>query len=281
LLRTLDDPFALTQPKIEKTMSFASKAIASILLILAVTGCTKDVPIVETKGPCVDVYKSPVCTWAKTQGDRLLEVGAVVPIGSIENSPAEMPMEWPPVPIAVLDIPEVAHQKSGLTHFTMYWEVSGHPPGTYMTPHFDFHFNRIASAERNAFGCSDTSKPTALPSAYALPDIPLPPEMAKMMGVPALIGLCVPKMGMHAIPASDLDAKEPFRASMVIGYAHGKPIFVEPMVAKAMLMEKKPFDLVIPQIPGLTGAHPTKFHADYDAGKQEYRLIFSDFSAPN
>jgi hypothetical protein len=262
-------------------MSIMTKAISSVLLILAVVACSKEAPIVETRGPCVDVYTSPVCTWAKTQGDRLLEVGAVVPMASIESAPTGMPMVWPPVPVAVLDIPEAARPKSGLLHFTMYWEVGGHPPGTYMTPHFDFHFNRISSAERTGFDCSDTSKPTALPTEYALPDIPLPPEMSKMMGVPALIGLCVPQMGMHAIPASDLDAKEPFRAAMVVGYARGKPIFVEPMVAKATLMEKKPFDLVVPQIPGQTGAYPTKFRADYDATKQEYRLIFSEFSAVN
>ena len=259
-------------------MSIASRTIAPTLLAIIVGACSKDVPVVEVKGACADVYKSPVCTWARTQGDSLLEVGAVVPIASIENSPAQVPMVWPPVPVAVLDIPEAARQKSGLMHFTMYWEAGGHPPGAYMTPHFDFHFNTIASAERSAIDCVDLSKPAALPTAYALPDIPLPPDMAQMMGVPALIGLCVPQMGMHAVPASDIESKQPFRASMVIGYAHGKPIFVEPMVAKATLMEKKSFDLAIPQIPGLAGAHPTKFHAEYDAAKQEYRMILSGFA---
>ena len=259
-------------------MSIASRTIASTLLAIIVGACSKDTPIAEVKGSCADVYKSLVCTWAKMQGDSLLEVGAVVPIASIENSPAQLPMVWPPAPVAVLDIPEAARQKSGLVHFTMYWEVGGHPPGAYMTPHFDFHFNTIASAERSAIDCADLSKPAALPTTYALPDIPLPPDMAAMLGVPALIGLCVPQMGMHAIPASELDSKEPFRASMVVGYTHGKPIFIEPMVAKAMLMEKKSFDLVIPQIPGLAGAHPTKFHAEYDATKQEYRMVFSEFT---
>jgi hypothetical protein len=220
-----------------------------------------------------------VCTWAKVQGDSLLEVGAVVPIASIENSPAKEPMAWPPASVAALDIPEAARQKSGLVHFTMYWESGGHPPGAYMTSHFDFHFNTIASKERSAIDCADVSKPAALPAAYVMPDIPLPPDMAKMMGVSALVGLCVPLMGMHAMPASELESKEPFRASMIVGYSRGKPIFVEPMVAKAMLMEKKPFDLVIPQIPGLAGEHPTKFHADYDAAKQEYRMTFSEFMA--
>jgi hypothetical protein len=178
----------------------------------------------------------------------------------------------------VLDLPEAARQKSGLTHFTMYWEAGGHPPGAYLTPHFDFHFYAITPAERSAIDCADLSKPAALPTAYAMPDVQLPPDMAQMTGVPALVGLCVPQMGMHAIPASELDSKEPFRATMVVGYARGKPIFVEPMVAKTMLLEKKSFDLAIPQIPGLTAAHPTKFHAEYDATKQEYRMIFSAFA---
>ena len=259
-------------------MSKLSRAIAFAVLTIVVGACSKDTPIAELSGPCADVYKSPVCTWAKTRGDSLLEVGLVVPVASIENSPAQAPMAWPPAPVAVLDIPEAACPKSGLVHVSVYWETGGHPPVAYMTPHFDFHFNSIASSERSAIDCVDLSKPTVLPTAYALPDIPLPPDMAKMMGVPALVGLCVPQMGMHAVPATEVDSKEPFRATMVVGYAHGTPIFLEPMVAKAMLMEKKSFDLAIPEIPGLTGAHPTKFHAEYDATKQQYRMIFSAFA---
>ena len=60
------------------------------------------------------------------QGDSVLEVGAAIPVASIQNSPAEAPMVWPPVPVAVLDIPEAARQKSGWSHFTMYWEAVGH-----------------------------------------------------------------------------------------------------------------------------------------------------------
>ncbi len=260
-------------------MSITSRAIALALLVSIVGACSTEAPITEVKGSCADVYNSQVCTWAKTQGDNLFEVGAVVPIASIENSPAEEPMVWPPVAVAVLDIPEAAQQKSGLMHFTMYWEAGGHPPGAYLTPHFDFHFYTIASAERSAIDCVDLSKPAELPATYTLPDIQLPPHMAEMTGVPVLTGLCVQQMGMHAIPASELESTEPFHATMVVGYAHGKPIFIEPMVAKAMLMEKKSFDLVIPQIPGLVGAHPTKFHAEYDAAKQEYRMVFSEFTS--
>jgi hypothetical protein len=163
----------------------------------------------------------------------------------------------------------------------MYWEAGGHPPGAFLTPHFDFHFYTIGSAERSAIDCVNLSKPAELPAGYALPDIQLPPHMAEMTGVPVLTGLCVQQMGMHAIPASDVERSEPFRASMVVGYTQGKPIFIEPMVAKAMLMEKKSFDVVIPQIPGLVGAHPTKFHAEYDATEQEYRIVLSGFASSN
>jgi hypothetical protein len=102
--------------------------------------------------------------------------------------------------------------------------------------------------------------------------------MTKMMGVSTMVGLCVPQMGMHAVPAADVDRKEPFHASMIVGYNIGKPIFFEPMISKALLMQKQPFELPMPAVPG-RGAQPTKFHAEYDAQKQEYRLIFSGFSA--
>ena len=95
-------------------MSIGLRAVIITLVIAGSVGCsqdvstseTKDVSISETKGACADIHKSQVCTWAKMQGETLLEVGATVPIGSIENAPADTPMVWPPVPVATLDIPE-------------------------------------------------------------------------------------------------------------------------------------------------------------------------------
>jgi hypothetical protein len=218
------------------------------------------------------------------EGEKVLEVGATVPIGSIENAPAKTTMVWPPVAAATLDIPEVARQKSGMTNMTMFWEPEGHPTGNgpgsgFFTPHFDFHFNGISAADLNAIDCKDLTKPASLPTGYALPDFDLPPDAQKMMGVKTMIGLCVPKMGMHAVPAEDVARKEAFTASLIVGYNVGKPIFFEPMISKALLMKKESFDLPVPTVPGQTGAQPTKFHAEYDAQKQEYRLIFSGFSS--
>ena len=65
---------------------------------------------------------------------------------------------------------------------------------------------------------------------------------------------------------------------MIVGYNIGKPIFFEPMISKSLLMQKKSFDLPMPTVPGRTGSQASKFHAEYDEQKQEYRFIFSGFS---
>jgi len=252
--------------------------MSAVLLAFAVAACAGEAPLAELKGPCAEVYKAQVCTWGRMQGKNVVEVGAVVPMAAIENAPAQGSMDWPPVADARLDLPEEVRQASGLTQLTVYWEAMGHPPGPYLTPHFDFHFYTVAPADMETIDCKDLAKPTALAAGYALPDVPLPPDMAKMIGVPTLIGLCVPKMGMHSLLASELESKDPFRGSMVVGYYGGKPIFIEPMLTKAMLMEKKSFDLPIAEIPGLGAAHPTKFHAEYDAKANSYRFIFSGFA---
>ena len=265
-------------------MSIGLRGLIITLVVAGSFGCSrdvssKDVSITETQGACADIHKSQVCTWAKMQGETVLEVGATVPIGSIENAPADTTMVWPPVPVATLDIPEVARQKSGMVNLTVFWEPHGHPTPTFLTPHFDFHFNEISSAELADIDCKDLTKPASLPAGYALPDFDLPPDMTKMMGVSTMVGLCVPKMGMHAVPAEDVQRKEPIKASMVVGYSIGKPIFIEPMISKALLVQKQSFDLPVPAVPGRPGAQPTKFRAEYDAQKQEYRLILSGFSA--
>jgi len=249
-----------------------------MLLVILAPACAREVPIVESQGECGTVFKGQVCTWARMKGDSLLDVGAVVPLASIDSAPADAPMVWPPVAEAKLKLPEAVHAKAGLTQLTMFWEAMGHPPGPFMTPHFDFHFYVVPPGEEMTYDCKDLTKPASLPAAYTLPDPVLPAEFAKMLGVSTLIGLCVPTMGMHSLLTADLESKETFRGDMVIGYYGGKPIFIEPMLTKAMLQEKKSFDLPIPTIPGLSGNYPRTFHAEYDEAAQSYRFIFSEFA---
>ena len=254
------------------------RTTAVLFLALAAAGCAKDDAIVDVKGSCADAFKAPVCTYAKMKGKTLVEAGAVVPLASIENSPKTAPMAWPPVADAVANMPDSALKQSGLTHLTFYWEADGHPPGAFMTPHFDFHFYLVPPAEVAAMDCKDLTKPAALPAAFTLRDEELPPDMQKMMGVKSLVGLCVPGMGMHSLLTSEYERKDAFEGSMVIGYYKGKAVFIEPMIAKATLMKKASFDIPMPDVPGLTGAHPTKFHAEWDAAGNSYKFMFTGFT---
>jgi len=256
-----------------------TRTTGALLIGLALGACAKETPIVETPGECADVFGGQVCTWARMKGDSVVDAGATVAIASIENAPPEGAMTWPPTAAAVLKMPASVQQQTGFTHFTMYWEAMGHPPGPYLTPHFDFHFYTMSPESRMAIDCVDLSKPSALPAAYALPDVDLPPPMAEMTGTPSLVGLCVPQMGMHALPASELESANLFRGTMVIGYDKAQPIFIEPMITKAMLEEKAGFDLPIPGIPGMSGNYAHAFHAEYDAQQGAYRFVFSGFSS--
>jgi hypothetical protein len=133
---------------------------------------------VEVQGDCADVFTGRVCTWGKLSGTTLVEAGAVIPLATIAHAPATVPMVWPPVAEASINPPDAVQRQAGLTQLTVDWEADGHPPGAFMTPHFDFHFYGISPAEVAAIDCKDETKPPALPAACALPVIPLPPDMA-------------------------------------------------------------------------------------------------------
>jgi hypothetical protein len=259
-------------------MSHARVLVGAVALALSLGACAGEDPIIEASRECADVYGGQVCTWTQTQGDLVVAAGADIPMATIVGAPDDVPMAWPPATAAVLPFPASSQTSTGMAGLTMYWEAHGHPPGPYLTPHWDFHFYRISDADRLAIDCSDVTKPASLAEGYALPDQALSPEEAGMLGVEALIGLCVPAMGMHALPAAELESTELFRGTMIVGYYHGQPIFVEPMITKAMLMERASFDMAIPTIPGLTGAHPTVFRAEYDADNEFYRFAFSGFA---
>jgi len=221
-----------------------------------------------TQGECQMVHGSKVCVWAETDDDTLTTFGVTIPIQAIENAPADPPMAWPPVPVATIPFPDVARTGSGFDNLTLYWEPHGHPPAAFSTPHFDFHFNAISAAAVGAIDCSDQTKPATLSSRYVMPDVPGP------MGT--LVGLCVPGMGMHSMPGSELDNTS-FAKTMVFGYYHARPIFLEPMVSREQLLKRQSFTLYVPSVPGqpITVRPPTEFRAIYDRGTQSYRFTFS------
>lgn len=247
---------------------------AVAVLALVSQGCSGGVSTAEMAGECGTAWGSEVCTWTVTENGAVTAVGATIPVASLEAAPADAPFLWPPPAEVALGFPASAR---GITHMTLNWEAMGHPPPTFLVPHFDFHFYLVSPVERLAIDCGDLTKATDLPAGYVLPDEGLPPELAQITGVDTLVGSCVPEMGMHAMSEADAANTEPFGGSMIIGYYGDAPIFIEPMISQAHLLERHSFDLDVPPIPGYAGVQPTSFHAEYVADQDAYRFSFTGF----
>lgn len=244
----------------------------ALLLTAALTlaAVTKDAS--STSSSCTDVLGSEVCTWVVTDGATPVELGATIPLALIENVPTDVEMVWPPQELASVPLPAAAREALGIERLGINWEAHGHPPATFLTQHFDFHFYSISEEQVRAIDCADLSKPAEVPASYALPDIDVP-------GMGTFVGLCVPHMGMHAMPASEVDDTEPFGASLLVGYYAGRPVFFEPMISRDMLLERSSFTLEMPEVHDLPAGvrYPASFRAEYAAGADAYRLVFTGF----
>ena len=181
-------------------------------------------------------------------------------------------MVWPPETLANVPLPAEARVDLGIDHLGINWEAHGHPPGPFMAPHFDFHFYNLTPEDVRSIDCADERKPSKVPSGHSLPDIDIP-------GMGVLVGLCVPNMGMHAMTDALIEGSESFDASLVLGYYGGEPAFFEPMISRERLLERTDFELSVPTIEGLPNGvrYPTRFRAEYDAEKKQYRMVFTGF----
>ena len=227
-------------------------------------------PVVEKiDGECGTVYEAEICTWAKTKDGELLAFGATIPLTLAENAPLDEEMIFPPITLARIPVPAVVSEQTGVDHLGINWEVGGHPPTTFFTPHFDFHFYTQSPEAIEAIDCSDLSKPEEPPEGYILPDITIP-----NMGT--LIGLCVPHMGMHGVRQVEFEATELFSASMIIGYYANEIIFIEPMVAHATLTAREDFSLDMVALPSLGEgmSFPASFKASYDQEADAYHFVY-------
>ncbi len=241
------------------------------VLALGLNACGDGIRTVE--GDCGSVYDGEVCTWAAVSGDQVIEFGATVPVRAIESAPLDLEMVFPPPAVAVIPLPDEVAQATGFNHLMINWEHHGHPPALFAIPHFDFHFYTVDPAVVNAMDCSDVGKPAQLPAGYVLPDITIP-------GIGELVGACVPGMGMHSMPADEIDQTEPFGASTIVGYYEGDVIFVEPMISRAKLLAAEGFTLEVPTVTtaGENVRWPSHFEATYDESTQTYRFTYSGFS---
>jgi hypothetical protein len=250
-----------------RALTLPTSAVA--LLALGLTACASEETV---QGECRDVFGGDICTWGTMVGDEVSAFGATVALASIENAPADAEMVFPPPFVGVVPLPPDVAAATGFDHLGVNWEPHGHPPGAFLTPHFDFHFYTIDPGRVGSIDCADLSKPADLPSGYTLPDMDIP-------GLGMLTGLCVPNMGMHAMVEDELDDTELFDASMILGYYEAGLIFLEPMIAQAKLLEAKTFTMDVPAMeqPGAPAMWPTTFEATYDEASRTYRFAFAGF----
>lgn len=224
----------------------------------------------HTQGACEHVFGGEVCTFSREHGPDLIEFGATVPLATVENAPLEGEMVFPPITLARIPLPESVRERTGIDHLGVNWEVHGHPPGPFMTPHFDFHFYTIDGEEVDAIDCTDTEKPDVLPDTYVLPDMQMPDGTT-------LVGVCVPAMGMHALAEPELNATSLFEASMVVGYYARNRVFIEPMIARDKLLQRADFSLTVPATGAMEPgqAWPSGFHARFDEAGNAWQLVFT------
>lgn len=249
-------------------------ALVALALPLGITAAALRGQSDSVSSSCAVVQGAEVCTWVTTQGGEAIELGASIPLGLIESVPADAEMVWPPEQMGTVALPDEARRALGIDHLGINWEAHGHPPASFLTPHFDFHFYTVTEAEVASIDCTDVSKPSRLPTGYALPDIDVP-------GMGLFVGLCVPRMGMHAMVEGEVEETAAFDASMMLGYYGGAPIFFEPMISRDQLLERSDFALPVPLVAGLPAGvrYPTKFRAKFDAAEEQYRLIMSGFGS--
>lgn len=203
-----------------------------------------------------------VKSFANVDGNgKIVGVGAVVPVKSFENVPDFDPAFQGSIGI---EMPESVRDKTFIQLLRINWLSGGHGPNPYGAPHFDLHFYRGTKDEVDAITCFDTS--------------PFPAEI--LVASYQKPSTCVSGMGYHAWPTADI-VTGTFSASIILGYAAQKMVFIEPMVTRELFLSRKSFDLVIPRPASTGGAqtlYPSHLTATYDAATDAYTFEFNQFA---
>lgn len=250
-----------------KNVFYFALAIAAVLAFSGSAGAQSEQ---AAAGSCGSLFGAKVCTSYQMRAGKVISFSLRVPVAMVEHAPADVPMVWPPKADLNVRFAPVVEKQTGFTYANIYWNAHGHAPAIFMVPHFDFHFYFVPERQVEAISCKDTVKPRAVPAGYLLP----PDENVPQIG--EVVGACVPDMGMHAFPASDFASKAPWKASLLVGYYGGKPIFAEPMITSALLLQKHSFTLPVPAgiEPAAHVRYPKGFRAVYLPDSKAYDFTF-------
>ena len=256
--------------------------LASLLTLIAGGIALAITSAQSAQNPTVKLFGAPLSSYATLDAKgAVTEAGVIFALGSNTNAPAKMDMGAMYKVDAALEFPEVVRQQTYLDHLGVFWNPMGHEPDVrYGAPHWDFHFFSITPNQAAAIDCKNLmlETPTALAPGWTPTTNPSRSTEE----------FCVPLMGFHSLPASEFTApgvleRGQFDKVMINGFYGGKPIFIEPMLTKALLETHQNFVLPVP-MPASVGKatlYPTKFTATYDAALSAYRFVFSEFQPIN
>jgi hypothetical protein len=203
-----------------------------------------------------------VASFANVDADGAIQgVGVNIPVSFFENPPTDDPAFQSSEGV---EMPASVHDKTFIQLLRINWLASGHGPAPYDEPHFDLHFYRGTKAEVTAISCPDPEPfPTAvLADGYEAPST------------------CVSGMGYHAWPSADVNGGT-FTASIILGYAAQKMVFIEPMITRDFLLQRQDFERDIARpasAGGATTLYPSHFSATYLAATDTYHLEFGHFA---
>lgn len=239
------------------------KKTLTILLITlagAFTSCKKNDNNVRTfYGPPVKIGNGKARTFIKLQGNAPLSIAIQMDASSLEGLPSKNDENS-----YMLDL-HPQSQLLGYDHCEVDWNPRGHDPlFAYGVPHFDFHFYKISKEEQ--------SQVVPGPDTVTVPAQYIPQDYISA-------GVAVPDMGTHWVdPTSPEFNGQPFTATFIYGFYHGKMTFLEPMVTKAFLETKPDFVLPVkqPQAFQEHGYYPTSMHVSYDAAHDQYIISLQD-----
>ena len=162
------------------------------------------------------------------------------------------------------------HQKAldgtPFNHVGFGWNPNGHEPeNVYTRPHFDFHFNMITEAEREAI-------PAYEQDSVKFKNVPGPAYFPTNYFNP---GGGVPQMGAHWLDVTSPEfSGQLFTETFIYGSYNGKVIFYEPMITLEFIKSHPNWERAIPQPAKVqtTGYYPTKLRIQKENGVTNFIL---------
>ena len=296
----------VTLPLLIRTRTLLSAAVlaTALALVAAYTGSPAGRASGASRhyGTAVPVgagYARAYVLYAAGDSGAPVEIGVALDERALENLPAPNPHAPRTSPGGhehvdnhpyLLSLPEQGAPPYRFVELD--WNPGGHePPGIYDTPHFDFHFYTVPPSERAAIVPSD---PRFQEKADRLPPERERPESYVVAAPPGAPAPAVPLMGVHWVDVGSPElqgmfgkpeAYRPFTRTFIYGSWNGRFHFVEPMITRAHLLEKKnavdPAErdevVAVPMAPSYStpGYYPGAYRITWDDETKEWRVALT------